>query len=357
MRALPFLITCLVMGCAQPGAGTDPDAGGGGGGGGGPHDAPAGDGRPAGSTNVTIIVEPNGNHASEISSAITAAHTSVYMAMYELNNSSVLSALVARKQAGLDVQVILDGSTQTKSFNQAAYDQLHAAGVAVVWANPAFTYTHEKCVMIDGAQAWIMTMNLNTSPPSSNREYLALDTDPADVAEAIAVFKADHAMQPVTPSGNLVIANANARTRLVGLIDSATTTLDVEGEEFSDTYSTGIVNAVARAATRGVKVRVVVANSTLVASAITIVKNAGAKVVMTGPTSNSGTMSNPYIHAKAMVVDCVAGTCARGFVGSENFSGGSLGYNREVGVIFETPVEVAKVEAAISTDFSHGVAQ
>ena len=211
--------------------------------------------------------------------------------------------------------------------------------------------------MIDGKEAWIMTMNANTSSPTYNREYLAVDTQPADVAEAVAIFKADHAMQTITPSGALVVADTNARPDLVQLIASATKTLDVEVEEFSDTYSTGVVNAVAAAATRGVVVRVIVANASPVAPPITTVKHAGAKVVMTGPTSGNGTSSNPYIHAKAILVDCINGTCARGFVGSENFSSGSLGYNREVGVIFDTASELAKVETAINTDFEHGVAQ
>ena len=351
MRAL-FIYVSVLIACAPSPAAVD-----GGLFGDGPQRDAPGDGAVPGSTNVTILVEPNGNHGSELASAIAAAHTSVYMAMYELDSAPLISALVARKHAGVDVQVILDGSSTTKSFNTPAYNQLVAAGIAVVWSNPLFTYTHEKCVMIDGTQAWIMTMNGNTSSPSTNREFLAIDSDPSDVAEAVAVFQADHAMHVIAPVGNLVVANANARLRLVQLIDGATTTLDVEGEEFSDMYSTGIVNAVARAALRGVVVRVVIANSSPPAAAVTVVKQAGGHVVITGPTSGNGTATNPYIHAKALVVDCVAGTCAHGFVGSENFSGGSLGYNREVGVIFSDHTELAKVYAAISSDFARGAPQ
>jgi phosphatidylserine/phosphatidylglycerophosphate/cardiolipin synthase-like enzyme len=307
---------------------------------------------PPPSTHVSIIVEPNGNKASELSTAISAATQSVYMTMYEIDATGMLSALVARKQAGLDVQVILDGSTTTKSFNTPAYNQLHNAGIPVVWSSSAFTFTHEKTVIIDGATAWIMTMNLNTSSPQTNREYLAIDTDAADVAEATAIFQADHAMQSVTPSGALVVAPVNARPDLVALIASATQTLDVEGEEFSDTYSTGIVNAVASAAARGVAVRVVIANGGYDATSVNRVKAQGAKVVMTGPTSGNGTATNPYIHSKAIVADG-----ARAYVGSENFTGGSLGYNRELGVIFDAPAEVAKVAAAINTDYGKGTPQ
>lgn len=76
----------------------------------------------------------------------------------------------------------------------------------MVWSSTSFTYTHEKTAIIDGRAAWIMTMNCNKSSPKVNREFLAIDTNLADVAEATRVFAADHAHQPITPSGALVVA-------------------------------------------------------------------------------------------------------------------------------------------------------
>jgi len=55
------------------------------------------------------------------------------------------------------------------------------------------------------------------------------------------------------------------------------------------------------------------------------------------------------IHAKAVVADG-----ARAYVGSENFSGGSLGYNRELGVMFSDPAAVAAVGSSIARDFELG---
>jgi cardiolipin synthase len=310
-----------------------------------------------GTTAITIIVEPDGQDAQQLISAINAATTSINVTMYEMSHQGIIAALVARAKAHVNVRVILDGSTQNKSFNTSAHDTLVAAGAKVVWSNPTFTYTHEKAIMIDGTSAWIMTMNATGSAPTENREYLALDTDAADIAEADAVFEADYAMHTIAPTGALVVANANARPDLVALINASTTTLDVEGEEFSDTYTGGIVDSVTNAAHRGVKVRVIIGNSSPDQSSIARVKTAGAKVVVTGPMSGGGTMSNPYIHAKTIVIDCSSTNCTRGYVGSENFSAGSLGYNRELGVIFSTQAELAKVETAINTDFAAGVAQ
>lgn len=329
------------------------------GGGDGPIDAAAmtADANLHGTSSISIIVEPDGNSASQLVTAINGATTSISVTMYEMSNTSIINALKARAQAHVPVKVILDGSSTNKSFNTSAKNTLTTAGAQVVWSNPSFTYTHEKTIIIDDKVAWIMTMNATGTAPDENREYLAVDTDPADITEAQAVFDADFAMHQITPSGALVVANSNARADLVALINASTKTLDIEGEEFSDLNTGGIVDSTVVAAHRGVAVRVIIGNSSPDQTSISRVKTAGGKVVVTGPTSGNGTMAKPYIHAKAIVIDCTGTSCARGFVGSENFSAGSLGYNRELGVIFSAPAELAKVKAAIDTDFAAGVAQ
>jgi phosphatidylserine/phosphatidylglycerophosphate/cardiolipin synthase-like enzyme len=301
----------------------------------------------AGSTpsTVTVIVEPS-DRAGALLAAINAAKTSLHVTMYLLTDYRFTNALIARHQAGVEVKVVLNQNFPSGQSNGNAnsFTRLTNAGVSVVWASSTFTYTHEKCVIIDGSSAWIMTMNLTSSAPTSNREYLALDTDPADVAEAEAIFAGDFAgMPPGTASGDLLVAPLNARDRLVGMIGGAQHTVDIEDEEFSDYM---IANAVADAAGRGVKVRIVIANSTPTASqsaAVSQVKIAGASVVAT---------ASPYIHAKAIIVD---GSVL--FVGSENLSTGSLQHNRELGLITNAPAEIAKVAAAIGTDYGNGVAQ
>ncbi len=289
---------------------------------------------------VSIIVEPS-DDAQGLISAIQSAQASVHMEMYLLSNTSVIDALIAQQQAGRDVKVILNQSFPSGGSNSGVYSQLQSAGVSVVWAPAGFTYTHEKGVMIDGKTAWIMTMNATQSSPTNNREYLAVDTDPNDVAEAEAIFAHDYADQAYTPSGNLVVAPTNARTKLVELIQMARSTIDMEAEELSDTYSTGIINALTTAGDAGVQVHVVLADSTSVSSTnLATLKAHHVQIV---------TFSTYYVHAKSIVAD---GRYA--YVGSENFSAGSLGYNRELGIITGTATEVQKVLTTTQGDFSGG---
>jgi cardiolipin synthase len=292
------------------------------------------------STNVTIDVEP-GDNAQPLLDAINAATTSVHVVMYLMDDQRWMDALNALKGAGKDVKVLLEQNPLGGS-NSSAYSALQGGGVAVQWAPAGFSLTHEKCVLIDGASAWIMTMNMNATSPQ-NREFLATDTDAADVQEAEAVFQADFANQSYTPKGALAVAPQNARQKLLDLVATATKTIDVEGEEFSDYM---LANALAAAQPAGINVRLVLSDIAPSASqqmAVTQLKGAGVKIVVT---------SNPYIHSKALVVDG-----ARMYVGSANFTTGSLQYNRELGVLTANAAAVSAVASAINTDFGNGTPQ
>ena len=292
---------------------------------------------------VTILVEPSDNGRALIA-ALSGAKKSVHMTMYLLTDTAIKSALIDRHKAGVEVKVVLNqhfpGGTSIN--NQSAYNDLQAAGVPVVWAPSTFAYTHEKCVVIDAKTAWIMTMNASTSALTSNREYLAVNAIAADVSEAEAQFAADYAGTPYTPVGNLLMSPVTSRPRLMGLIDSATSTLDFEDEELSDPQ---VTTALCSAQSRGVKVRGVLAAGT----ASTSEKTAIAQLKACGVAMVS--LATPYIHAKAIVVDG-----AHVYVGSENFTAESLDHNRELGLITGAHNAVTVVASSVAADILAGKA-
>jgi phosphatidylserine/phosphatidylglycerophosphate/cardiolipin synthase-like enzyme len=294
-----------------------------------------------GSTAVTILVEPS-DGGSALLAAISGAQKSVHMTMYLLSSGAIRDALIARHRAGVEVKIVLNqqfppGTTVT---NQSSYTALQAAGVPVVWAPATFTYTHEKCLVIDGTAAWIMTMNASTSGLTNNREYLAIDTTPADVAEAEAQFADDYAGTPHTPTGNLLMSPVTARPGILGLINSARVTVDFEAEEVGDTQITA---ALCSAQARGAKTRGVLADNTLSSTqqrAVDQLKACGAAVYK---------LAKPYIHAKAIAVDNQAV-----YVGSINFTVTSLDQNRELGLTTTTAAAVAPVAQTIAADIAAG---
>lgn len=337
MKRFSFLLTCVLAGCSTailqhpPDSGPDPGVDG---------DVPDGGSYPFPTTSsVSLIVEPSDN-AKGILDAINGAQKSVHVTMYLLSNNAFINALIARKKAGVDVQVILNQTFPDPMFdNTQAFNTLKAGGVPVVWASKTFVFTHAKCVIVDGATAWVMTMNLTLSSPSQNREFLAIDTDPNDVAEAEAVFAADYVAQTPTLSGRLVLAPNNARDRLTTLIGWAKTSLDVESETFSDQ---SLQSALQAARARGVTVRVVVSDQTptpAMQAAMAALKGSGIVVKK---------LMTPYIHSKAVVADGVVG-----YVGSANFTQNSVDSNREIGLVIQGPA-LEKLAQTIASDFQAG---
>ncbi len=296
---------------------------------------------PTGPDDISVMVEPS-DKAQALLNAISNAKTSIHVTMYLMNDKRFLTALIAQKGAGRDVKVLLNQTFfDGAGTNDATYSQLQGAGVTVAWAPSTFTLTHEKTVIIDGAQAWIMTMNLQTTS-SSNREFLAIDNKAADVAEAEAIFAADFAGTPITPVGDLVVSPTNSRSKILALIQSAKTSVDVEGETLSDPK---VVAALITAKDAGVAVRVVLSDSSPSDAQTT------ATLQLTGAGIAVKKVTDPYIHAKAIVVDA-----ARAYMGSENFTTASLSYNRELGIITSHAPSVAAIGTAIAQDFAAGVA-
>jgi cardiolipin synthase len=249
--------------------------------------------------------------------ALATAQYSIRVEIYEMGFGGILDALTAKAQAGVKVKVIFDKSEI--SVNQKYYDMLSAAGAEVMWSSPAFTYQHAKFIIIDETTAVISTGNFSkTYSIDLERNFVAIDRDPADLADMLALFDTDWAGATLSmPCTRLVVSPINSRQRILDIINGAQTTLTIESMQFADT---DVRSAVAARIQAGVAVRAMLADSgwiTANAAAATYLKGLGVEVKWI-----------PHLHTKVLVADG-----ARAYVGSENLSYTSLDKNREVGVI------------------------
>ncbi|QIS19025.1 phospholipase D-like domain-containing protein [Nocardia terpenica] len=294
-------------------------------------------------TAFSLVVFPDQDR-STVYDFINSATRSIDMTMYELRDSTAVDDLVAKQQAGVAVRVILDRTKQ--SVNDAAYTALSNAGAGVTWSSSDFVFTHQKTLTVDGERSLIMSGNLDDHYYTNDRDYGVYDSDSADVGAIEHVFAADFAQNSISPTDgdDLVWSPTAAQDRLLGLINGAQRSLDVEELEFGDA---ALVDALAAAAQRGVTVRVVGMNPSSYGSQFDEVKSAGGQIVT---YSSSGGL---YVHAKAIVADNGTSS-AKVFVGSENFSDNSLNKNRELGLIIGDSGVVGGVEQTIDTDFANG---
>jgi cardiolipin synthase len=310
----------------------------------------------------SLIVEPTDGKAA-ILAGLASATTTVDVTIYELSDSEVIAALIAAQGRNVTVRVLYNWysfNTDVQATEVTPFvKQLTNAGVACRPAPREFEVTHEKALVVDGAVAFILTLNLVEEYFQSTRDFGIVSTVAGEVAEVASVFAADWSSAAANPSvASLVWSPTNSRSRLTAVIGDATKTLEIYNEEVSDPE---ILGALVAAAGRGVAVRVIAAVLTEDGSdsgpnenapGINYLNAHGVRATCKAfPVSTPDGSVPIYIHAKVIVADFGSGD-AKAFVGSENFSCVSLDDNRECGIIVTESAVLARLEATFEADWA-----
>ena len=290
---------------------------------------------------LRVLSEPQSGF-TPVGQAIAAARRSVDLTMYELADPVIEADLAAAAARGVAVRVILDHNLE-RVHNQPAYTYLASHGVEVVWADRRYPATHQKTLTVDHTTSIVMTANLVAADYPTTRDFLIVDSQPADVAAIETTFGADFTGSALEPpdGADLVWSPTNAQASILGVIDGATHSLAVENEEMGSPPVTAPLQGAAR---RGVEVTVTMTDSPSWHAAFATLVTAGVGVAVYPDTAHA-----LYIHAKTVVAD-VGLPDAQAFVGSENFSSASLRKNRELGLDTANPAVVNALAAVVTAD-------
>ncbi len=298
---------------------------------------------------ITLFVQPDDGRAPVLD-AFNNAQTSINLIIYLLSDRDVITALKNAVLRGVAVRVLIEQNpccANNNTMQRAVFSDLQEGGVQVQWTNPAFRLTHAKMAVIDGTTALIMSQNLTRTSFTFNREADIVDRDPADVESLGALFEADWARTPYAPTNpNLVIANADARRKLLAMINGATKSLAIESEEIQDP---AIIDALIAAQKRGVAVRYIGSIAPVNGNNPQRDDNAAGRKRLAAAGVGVRLLATPYVHTKTMVAD---GTVA--FVGSENFSAASLDTNREIGILTTDATTITRLTTVYTKDWTAG---
>jgi phosphatidylserine/phosphatidylglycerophosphate/cardiolipin synthase-like enzyme len=293
----------------------------------------------AGSTGLRLVAEPQAGAAPFIA-MIGGARHSVTLTDYELSDRSVERALAAAAARGVDVRVLLNGGyyDERDSTNAAAVAYLARHRVRVRYTPEYFALTHQKTLTVDGATAAIMTLNF-TGDYSTTRDFAVIDQRSADLKAILATFNADWAGRSISPSrgsGDLVWS-PGAAGALLGLIEGARRSIDLENEEMDYSRATAALCAAAR---RGVDVRIVMTYSHEWRTSLDRLSGCGAHVRLYYGQAY-------YIHAKVLDVDGVVA-----LIGSQNLSTTSLDYNRELSIEVRSKTLLSQLSRDFDSDWT-----
>ena len=201
-----------------------------------------------------VFIEP-GDGRAPLLDEIEAARQSIDLAVYIVTDEIILEALEDARGRGVEVRVILEEHPFGGGGGQdAIFDRLEDAGIAVRWGNPVFRFTHIKTMVVDEAVAIIMNQNLTQSAFRSNREFGVVTNRPDAVQTAAAIFAADWTRGAEPDPGPLVVSPTNARDQLLALVRGARVSLDLYAEVLREPQ---LLDTQASAAERGVSVRII----------------------------------------------------------------------------------------------------
>ncbi len=120
---------------------------------------------------------------------IASAKTSIAVESMQLGDDDVREALAARKDAGVDVRAILADPSWIDA-NASAGTFLKEHGIPAKYREGV----HAKAIVVDGAVAYVGSINLSWNSITNNREVGLLVTEPANIAAMSATFESDWAI-------------------------------------------------------------------------------------------------------------------------------------------------------------------
>ena len=203
----------------------------------------------------SVIILPD-DTAKPILDAIAAAKKSLRIKMFVFTDPDLLKAVIAAKERGVKVQVMLNPARRSgEDDNEASRKMLAHAKIELQDSNPAFGLTHEKSMVVDDETAFIKSLNWTTENFTETRDYAIVTSHPHEVEDVVKCFEADWHRKPyeLREDSHLIWCKGNGRERVAHFIDETKHTLFVQNERYQDAV---IIERLVRAKERGVKVHV-----------------------------------------------------------------------------------------------------
>ena len=290
-----------------------------------------------------LVIEPDSGRAPIIR-LIDTALFDIKIESYMISDNDVIKALKKAEKRGVAVHVLLEKSP---SYNfgaaEQAYNELKAASIEVEWGNPAFESTHQRSMVVDERFAVIMTMSFSRNSFYKNRDFALITNDTSKVLEILRVFDADlYRTDTIFTDNDLVWSPLNSREKILAIIDTAKSSIDIYTEDIGDKE---IEDHLTAACGKGVRVRMLMppnpANQTSLRPSQENLAQGGVLVQIDRDLSMRG---------RALISDSKTA-----LIGSQNLTTASLDRNRELGVIISDPGIISKLQATFEKDWKrHG---
>jgi phosphatidylserine/phosphatidylglycerophosphate/cardiolipin synthase-like enzyme len=124
----------------------------------------------------SVHFSPKGGCQDAIIAHIKSAKKTVRLAAYGFTSQPIADALIERKNAGVDVQLVLDRTDRSEPGTKAP--ALNAAGVALR-LDAKHTIMHNKYIVVDGVAVENGSYNFTTAAENANAENCLIEHNTA----------------------------------------------------------------------------------------------------------------------------------------------------------------------------------
>ena len=294
----------------------------------------------------SVIILPD-DTAKPILDAIAAAKKSLRIKMFVFTDPDLLKAVIAAKERGVKVQVMLNPARRSgEDDNEASRKMLAHAKIELQDSNPAFGLTHEKSMVVDDETAFIKSLNWTTENFTETRDYAIVTSHPHEVEDVVKCFEADWHRKPyeLREDSHLIWCKGNGRERVAHFIDETKHTLFVQNERYQDAV---IIERLVRAKERGVKVHVM-ARPPHTLKKDKLVEGVGGLRILDDVGVKIHKLKKLRLHGKMLLADG-----ARAFVGSINLAPGSFDDRRELAIEVHDEDVVARLHEIAKHDWEN----
>ena len=294
----------------------------------------------------SLIVLPD-DTVNAIIEPINAAKRSLNIRMFLFTDPTLLRAVIAAKQRGVNVRVMLNPARRNgKSENQKARKALLAAGVKVRDSSDAFALTHQKSMVIDHKIGFVESLNWEPRDLTETRDYAVTTTKKSEIDEMVRCFDADWARKPFKPDpkSQLIWCPDNGRERIATIIDEAKKTLWIQNERYQDTV---IIERLVRAVNRGVSVRIM-ARAPHKMKGNKFAEGIGGLRIMHDVGAKIHLFKGLKLHGKILIADE-----KKAIVGSINLTPGSFDSRRELAIETKSSRVLKRLVEISRRDWKH----
>ena len=294
----------------------------------------------------SVIILPD-DTAKPILDAIAAAKKSLRIKMFVFTDPDLLKAVIAAKERGVKVQVMLNPARRSgEDDNEASRKMLAHAKIELQDSNPAFGLTHEKSMVVDDETAFIKSLNWTTENFTETRDYAIVTSHPHEVEDVVKCFEADWHRKPyeLREDSHLISCKGNGRERVAHFIDETKHTLFVQNERYQDAV---IIERLVRAKERGVKVHVM-ARPPHTLKKDKLVEGVGGLRILDDVGIKIHKLKKLRLHGKMLLADG-----ARAIVGSINLAPGSFDDRRELAIEVHDEDVVARLHEIAKHDWEN----